>query len=133
MDTKTMFTDLLPILYVDDIERSVGLYRDIFGMTETYRFPRDGAAEHVELKLGKAVLGISSAAGLISQGMPPATRGTPFELAFGTDDTDTSFRLLTAAGCRPLREPFDTTAGNRSAYVEDYDGNRLSIYARRPV
>jgi hypothetical protein len=33
-----------------------------------------------------------------------------------------------------VREPFDTEAGNRTAYVEDFDGNRISIYARpRPA
>ena len=42
------FDFMLPILYVADIERSVALYRDAFGMKETYRFPRQGVPEHVE-------------------------------------------------------------------------------------
>ena len=37
-----MFTDVLTVLYVADIERSLRLYRDAFGMAETYRFPRTG-------------------------------------------------------------------------------------------
>lgn len=125
-----MFTDVLVVLYVGDLERSVTLYRDVFGMTETYRFPRTGEPEHVELKLGQAILGLSSPAGLVSQGLPPATRGTPFELAIGTDDTDASLETLRAAGCRVIREPYDTKAGNRVAYIEDYDGNRISIFAK---
>ena len=126
-----MFTDLLTVLYVEDIDRSLALYRDIFGMTETYRFPRQGTPEHIELRLGTTTLGISSPAGLITEGLPPATRGSPFELAIGTTDADAAFQALRAAGCRVVRAPFDTAAGNRAAYVEDFDGNRISIYAKK--
>jgi catechol 2,3-dioxygenase-like lactoylglutathione lyase family enzyme len=126
-----MFTDVLTVLFVADIERSMALYRDGFGMTETYRFPREGVPEHVELRLGTTTLGLSSPAGLVREGLPPATRGTPFELAFGNDDTDVSLERLRAAGFRVLRKPYDSDAGNRVAYVEDFDGNRISIYSRR--
>jgi catechol 2,3-dioxygenase-like lactoylglutathione lyase family enzyme len=37
-----MFKDILVNLYVADIDRAVTLYRDGFGMTETYRFPVKG-------------------------------------------------------------------------------------------
>lgn len=125
-----MFKDILVNLYVADIDRALALYRDGFGMTETYRFPKDGAAEHVELKLGPTTLGLSSAAGLVRHGMPPATHGQPFELAIGCDDVDADLPRLRAAGARVTKEPYDTAAGNRTAYLEDADGNRLSIYSR---
>ncbi len=127
-----MFTDVLTVLYVADLERSLGLYRDAFGMTETYRFPRSGPPEHIEVRLGSTVLGLSAPAGLVSHGLPPLVRGEgqPFELAFGCDDTDACYAKLVAAGCRAVRPPFDTAAGNRTAYVEDFDGNRISIYAK---
>jgi hypothetical protein len=32
-------------LYVEDIDRSLARYRDVFGMTGTYRFPRQGTPE----------------------------------------------------------------------------------------
>lgn len=126
-----MFTDVLIVLYVEDISRALTLYRDVFGMTETYRFPRAGTPEHVELKLGASVIGLSSPAGLATHGLLPLTRGgQPFELAFGCDDVDRSLAALLAAGCRVVRQPFDSEAGNRTAYVEDLDGNRISIYAK---
>lgn len=127
-----MFTDVLTVLYVADIERSLRLYRDAFGMTETYRFPRTGRPEHVEIRIGNTTLGLSNSAGLASHGMPPLRHGEgqPFELAFGCDDVDAALPRLLAAGCQPVREPFDTAAGNRTAYVEDPDGNRISIYCR---
>lgn len=128
-----MFTDVLTVLYVADLERSLRLYRGAFGMTETYRFPRTGVPEHVELRLGNTTLGLNTEAGLASHGMPPLRHGEgqPFELAFGCDDVDAALPRLLAAGFTLLREPFDTAAGNRTAYVEDSDGNRISIYSRR--
>jgi predicted enzyme related to lactoylglutathione lyase len=88
-------------------------------------------AEHVEVKLGTSVIGISSDAGLARHGLPPHDRGGhAFELAIGCDDADAAFGRLTAAGCAAVRAPFDTDAGNRVAYVEDFDGNRISVYAR---
>ncbi len=125
-----MFKDILVNLYVADIERAVRLYRDGFGMVETYRFPKAGPAEHVELKLGPTTLGLSSAAGLERHGMPPSTRGQPFELAIGCDDVDTDLEALRTAGAKVVKEPYDTAAGNRTAYLEDADGNRISIYSR---
>ena len=127
-----MFTDLLVVLYVEDIDRALTLYRDVMGATETYRFPRTGSPEHVELRLGTSIIGLSAPSGLVPQGLPPVTRGgQPFELAIGTADVDRSLEALRAAGCHVVREPFDTEAGNRTAYIEDFDGNRISIYARR--
>jgi lactoylglutathione lyase len=126
-----MFTDLLIVLYVEDIEAALRLYRDVLGMAETYRFPRQGAPEHVEVRFGTTVLGLSSPAGLVSHGLPPVTRGgQPFELAIGTTDVDADLLRLRAAGCKIVREPFDTAAGNRTAYIEDFDGNRISIYSK---
>ena len=125
-----MFKDVLVNLYVADIDRALRLYRDGFGMAETYRFPKTGPAEHVELRLGPTTLGLSSAAGLARHGMSPATRGQPFELAIGCDDVDTDLEKLRAGGALIVRELYDTAAGNRTAYIEDADGNRISIYSR---
>jgi predicted enzyme related to lactoylglutathione lyase len=125
-----MFKDVLVNFYVADIDRAAQLYRDGFGMTETYRVPKTGPAEHVELKLGPTTLGLSSAAGLERHGMPPATRGQPFELAIGCDDVDADLDRLRTSGASVVKEPYDTAAGNRTAYLEDVNCNRISIYSR---
>jgi len=124
-----MFTNLLPILYIDDMERALALYRDVFGMEQTYRFPREGTPEHVELKLGDTVLGLTTTAGLVSHHLPPATKGNPSELSIGCDDTDAAVAQLRAVGCTVLLEPFDSSAGNRVAYVLDADGHRIQLYS----
>jgi lactoylglutathione lyase len=127
-----MFTDCLIVLYVDDIDRSLKLYRDALGMTETYRFPKEGTPEHVELRLGNSIIGLSSDAGLARHRLPPHDRGGhAFELAIGCDDASAAFARLVDAGCVAVRTPFETEAGNRTAYVEDFDGNRISVYSKR--
>ena len=125
-----MFDHLLVILYVADMGRSLALYRDIFGGEETYRFPREGAPEHVELRIGSATLALTSEAGRQAHHLPPASSGNPFELAVRTTDADAAMAALVAANCSPLLEPFDSSAGNRVAYVLDPDGNRIQIYSR---
>ncbi len=128
-----MYQFILPVLYVADIERSVALYRDAFGMRETYRFPKSGVPEHVELRLDDVTLGISTDKGLASHNMPASTRGHPFELAFGCDDADEALLDLLAVGCRQLAAPFDSPAGRRVAYVEDFDGNWISVSSALPT
>ena len=126
-----MFDHLLVILYVADMERSLGLYRDVLGGKETYRFPREGTPEHVELRIGAAILALTSEAGRQSHRLPPATPGNPFELAVRAKDTDAALVALLGAGCTPLVEAFDSSAGNRVGYVLDPDGNRIQIYSSR--
>lgn len=127
-----MYEFMLPILYVADIERSAALYRDAFGMRETYRFPREGVPEHVELRLGEVTLGISTDKGLASHHMPASTPGHPCELAFGCADADAALAQLLAAGCTHLSGPFDSPAGRRVAYVADFDGNWISVSSPLP-
>jgi lactoylglutathione lyase len=126
-----VFDHLLFIVYVADMERSLALYRDVLGGEEIYRFPRDGAPEHVELRIGAAVLALTSEAGRQSHHLPPATPGHPFELAVRATDADAAIATLMSAGCSLLIEPFDSSAGNRVGYVLDPDGNRLQIYSNR--
>jgi lactoylglutathione lyase len=42
----------MPNLYTADAERAVAFYRDLLGGTQTFRYPGDGPAAHVELRLG---------------------------------------------------------------------------------
>ena len=126
-----MFDHLLVILYVADMEHSLALYRDVLGGEETYRFPREGAPEHVELRIGAAILALTSEAGRQSHHLPPASPGHPFELAVRATDADAAMAALLASGCTPLIEPFDSSAGNRVGYVLDPDGNRIQIYSSR--
>ncbi len=46
--------------YVQGVERMAAFYREAFGFQETYRTPPAGTPEHIELRLGSYLIGLSS-------------------------------------------------------------------------
>ena len=122
----------LVTIYSSDIARAAEFYGGLLGLTETYRFPYEGKPEHIEFRAGTMTVAVSSPEGLASHGMPPPTPGHPFEIGFKTDDVDALVASLRAAGVTVLREPFDSPAGNRTAYVADPDGTWISVYHKLP-
>lgn len=123
-----MFRDCLTTLYSADLDAGLRFYRDRLGFAETFRYPRDGAPLHVELRLGGAVIALSTVDAIADYGLP-ATRGEPFELALGTDDTDAAVEKLRTGGVRILVEPMIAPNGQRVAYLADPDGNRIRLYS----
>jgi lactoylglutathione lyase len=123
-----MFRDCLTTLYCADLDASLRFYRDRLGFTETFRYPRDGAPLHVELRLGGAVVALSTLDAIAAYGLP-ATRGEPFELALGADDTDAAVATLRADGVRVVVAPMVAPNGQRVAYLADPDGNRIRIWS----
>ncbi len=112
---------------------SCNFYGNVLGLEETYRFPYDGGEPlHVEFRVGPMTIAVSSPAGLASHGMPPPTPGHPFEIGLKADDVDSLIQELRKQGVTILREPFDSPAGNRTAYFADPDGNWISVYHKLP-
>ena len=46
--------------YMQDVEKLAAFYRENFGFKETYRTPKEGAPEHIEIRLGEYLIGLSS-------------------------------------------------------------------------
>lgn len=126
-----MFTSLMPHLYTSDIERAVAFYRDRLGFTQTFQFPSDGRPEHVELRVGEVVLGISAREALrdIAE-LPAPTAGHPMELTVGCDSVDEALTSLREAQIPVLVEPYDHPARHRRAYVSDPDGNWVALVSK---
>ena len=129
--TMPDFIKALVTVYSPDISRATRFYGGVLGLRETYRFPASGEPEHVEYAVGGMTLAVSSPAGLASHGMPSPTPGHSFEIGLKTDDVDALVAALRAKGVTILREPFDSPAGNRTAYIADPDGTWISLYHRR--
>lgn len=126
------FSDPLFNLYVKDVERSLRLYRDALGFSETFRTPRDGDPEHVEVTLGDLCLGISTVEalrrvhGLDGGGGPPRS-----EVVLWVDDADAAHAWLTSRGYASMSRPHDFARVLRSGWVADPDGNPVQLVARR--
>lgn len=126
------FSKALVNVYSADIIQAADFYGRVLGLDESYRFPRTGAPEHVEYRIGESTVAVSSPAGLASHGMPPMSPGHPFEIGLKVDDVDKLVMRLREAGVTIVREPFDSAAGNRVAYIADPDGNWISLYHNLP-
>ncbi|HEY8456715.1 MAG TPA: VOC family protein [Actinopolymorphaceae bacterium] len=126
-----MFTSLMPHLYAADVDRTVAFYRDLLGFIESFRYPSDGPAEHVEVRVGDVVLGISAQDAVRAiEGLPEPTPGHPMELTVWCDSVDEAVARLRDAGVPVLVEPYDHPARHRRAYVTDPDGNWVALVGK---
>jgi len=55
-----MFADALINLYTNDIEAGIRFYRDLLGLEETFRTPREGSPAHIEFRVGGFTLALST-------------------------------------------------------------------------
>ena len=126
------FIDSLVTIYSADMGRAMEFYSSVLGLKQTYCFPYSGPPEHVEYRIGATTIAVSSPAGLASHGMPAPTPGHSFEIGFQVDNVDALVADLRSKGVPILREPFDSLAGNRTAYIADPDGTWISVYHKLP-
>jgi lactoylglutathione lyase len=120
---------MFPMLSTENLERSLGFYRELLGGTETYRFPESGPPAFIVLKLGESDIGLGAmgtAPPLHGQPQRPA-QGHRIELCVYVDDVDGTVEKLRAGGVPIVLEPKDQAWGERVAYVADPDGNLVML------
>lgn len=129
------FVDPAINYYVEDVEVAVRFYMEHFGFVETFRTPKQGKPDHVELKLGGLTLGFASKeAGRSEHGLPLGASGAPrAELVLWADDVDEAYTALVAKGVPSVSAPHDFLVSLRAAWVMDPDGNPVAITSRRVV
>jgi lactoylglutathione lyase len=127
-----VFSTPLVNLYTRDIEAGLRFYRDLLGFEETFRTPRDGTPEHVELRLDGFLIGLGTVeAARRVHGVEAAPGSPAMVLVVWTDDVDAAYQELTAAGVPAAQPPHDTGNNNRNALLRDPDGNLVEIVAKR--
>jgi predicted enzyme related to lactoylglutathione lyase len=118
-------------LYSHDVVRLVTFYEGV-GFRETFRTPKEGPPDHIELGLDGFTIGIASAEGAAAHhGLNPNLDGRPVEIVLWTDDTDGDYARLTREGAPSLSEPHDWLSDLRLAWVADPDGNPIQLAQRR--
>jgi len=126
-----VFADAFVNLYTRDIEAGLRFYRDLLGFTETFRTPRVGTPEHVELRLNGFGIGLGTVEAAKRVHGVDASPGSPaMVLVVWTDDVDTAFAKLVSAGTVVVQTPHDTGNNNRNALLRDPDGNLVEIVAK---
>jgi lactoylglutathione lyase len=121
-------------VYTHDLAAALAFYGGLLGFEETFRAPSPEAPDHVELRLDGVTLALSTAeAAERVHGFPANPGSHGFQLVFWTDDVDTAYADLVAAGVPGLTAPHDTGNGNRNAVVRDPDGNLVELVMKRSV
>jgi catechol 2,3-dioxygenase-like lactoylglutathione lyase family enzyme len=119
-------------LYTADMEAGLRFYRDLLGFQETFRTPKEGTPEHVELTLNGFAIGLGTVEAAKRVHGVDASPGTPaMVLVVWTDDVDTAVDELQAAGVPVVQPPHDTGNNNRNALLRDPDGNLVELVAKR--
>lgn len=118
-------------LYTNDIEAGIRFYRDLLGFKETFRTPSQGIPEHVEFRSNGFTVGLGTVEAARRVHGVEATPGSPaMALVVWTQDLDSAFRQLVAAGVPVVQPPHDTGNNNRNALLRDPDGNLVEIVAK---
>jgi lactoylglutathione lyase len=119
-------------LYTRNITAAIAFYRDHLGFEETFRTPDDGDPTHVEFKLEGFMLGLGTVEAAREVHYIEPTPGSPaMSLVIWTDDIETAFERLTAAGVHAERPPHDSGNNNRSALLRDPDGNLVELVTKK--
>jgi catechol 2,3-dioxygenase-like lactoylglutathione lyase family enzyme len=127
-----VITSGLVNVFTNDIGSSLGFYQGVLGLGETFRTPRDGTPEHVEMAAGGFVLAVSTAeAARRVHGLDAEVGRPAMSLVFWVDDVDAAFEAATVAGAPAVTRPHDAGNDNRNAVVRDPDGTLVELVAKR--
>ncbi len=132
--TRPAFADPQVNLYAQDVDESIRFYRETLGFAETFRIPKEGLPDHVELRLGAFRLGVASWQAVRRHHGLRTGRGPPHgEVVLFTDDVDGAFGWAASHGAPPLSRPHDFNGYLHRAVVADPDGNPVVFISRLPV
>ncbi|MHA6793610.1 VOC family protein [Pseudonocardia bannensis] len=110
-----------PIIITPDLERLFRFYSSLLGAAETARFPDDGPAFYIGLRVGESDLG------LVADSQMDTAAVQRMLLSADVDDVDRLLGQVEALGGRVLGPPNDMPWGQRVAHVQDPDGNALNL------
>ena len=121
-------SQVMGMLSVTDMKQSMAFYRDVLGGEQVFQFPADGEPGFVTLRFGTTELGIGVLSDRTLHGIPqrPAS-GHRIELCINVESADDAVAALGEIGARVVMPPQDLPWGERSAYVEDPDGNLVML------
>jgi lactoylglutathione lyase len=131
-DAGVSFSAPMVNIYTRDLPAALAFYGRQLGFEETFRAPSADAPDHVELRLDGVTVALSTVEAAARVHGIEATPGVrAFQLVLWTDDVDTAYDALVAAGIPTVKPPHDTGNNNRNAVVTDPDGNLVELVMRR--
>ena len=117
------------ILFAEDLERSVGFYRDVIGLP--FKLLGDGYAEFATEGSRFALFERSKLPELVGVEHEPGG-GPHGEVVFLVEDVDAEAERLRGVGARVLKGPIDRPWGHRTLHVADPDGHVVELAQEIP-
>lgn len=112
-------------VYADDPSALSSFYLRL-GFEERFRFPTEGAPEHVELSIGGITIGFTSRSALVNLAGIPAPPGPPqSEIVLWCDDARELWEHACRNGAKPLSEPRIFNNRLLAGWALDPGGNRV--------
>jgi lactoylglutathione lyase len=128
LESARSMSRAFPVIYTRDVTKTVEFYEQL-GFERQYQFPAEGEPGYVGLTRDGSDLGVvdeSSPQRMIGVRMGDGPR---FELFVYVPDVDAAVESMRAAGVPVLREAEDMPWGERIAFVEDPEGNPVTLAA----
>lgn len=118
---SAVISELVPLLYVDDVELSVAFYRDRLGFRLALAWEPEGQLTWCRLERDGAAVMLQQAC---EEDVPADQRGRGVGFFFNCDDAETLYRQLTARGLS-VAPPQLAFYGMNQVFVTDPDGYEL--------
>jgi lactoylglutathione lyase len=119
-------------IFTRELPEALAFYGGLLGFVETFRAPDPDSPDHVELRLDGVTIALSTAeAAARVHGIEASPGSRGFQLVVWTDDVDTAYDALVAAGVPGMEPPHDSGNNNRNALVHDPDGNLVELVMKR--
>jgi lactoylglutathione lyase len=116
------------ILYVEDLDASVGFYQALLGQPASAR-----RQTYAEFRLSNLKLGLYDRAHLPELiGREGSAGGAASEILFLVEDVEAEAERLRAAGVEILSGPVDRPWGHRTLHVADPDGHVVELAQEIP-
>ncbi|HYH27038.1 MAG TPA: VOC family protein [Blastococcus sp.] len=109
------------IIVTPDLERLRSFYVGLLDATEQQRFPEDGPAFYLGLRIGDSDLGLTA-----DTGVQPGSPGRVL-LSIEVPDVDALLPRVEGLGGRAPAPSNDMPWGQRVAHVIDPDGNAVNL------
>ncbi len=110
-----------PIIVTHDLERLRTFYTSLLGAEQVFRYPEDGDAFYVGLRIGDSELGLSS-----DSGVSPGDPGRML-LSIDVPDVDAVLARVEPLGGTATSGANDMPWGQRVAHGKDPDGNVVNL------
>ena len=122
------YHNVTPYLIVNGAAQAIDFYKQVFGASEVFRFPRpDGRIAHAEIKIGDSIVMLADEDPKAGAQSPQTLGGTAMGLMIYLPDVDQVFQRALTAGAK-VRQPVDNKFyGDRSGAVIDPFGHQWTI------